>query len=59
MKSDVIREFANPSATYRGAPFWAWNCKLDKDQLLRQIDEYILRPMGILGGPVLESREPG
>ncbi|MFA4945618.1 MAG: hypothetical protein WC789_13080 [Lentisphaeria bacterium] len=29
--------FANPSAEYRGAPFWAWNNKLDRDQLFRQI----------------------
>lgn len=30
--------FKNPSSEYRGCPFWAWNTKLDKDQLLRQID---------------------
>ena len=22
--------FENPSCEYRGTPFWAWNCELDK-----------------------------
>lgn len=39
--------FKNPNSEYRGTPFWAWNCKLDKDELLRQID--IFNEMG-LGG---------
>ena len=39
--------FKNPTAEYRGTPFWAWNCDLDKDELLRQID--IFKEMG-LGG---------
>ena len=39
--------FANPTAEYRGTPFWSWNCKLDKQQLLRQIDCF--KQMG-LGG---------
>ena len=25
--------FKNPTAEYRGTPFWAWNCKLSKDEL--------------------------
>ncbi len=29
--------FRNPTSEYRGAPFWAWNCKLDGDELVRQI----------------------
>lgn len=32
-----MREFNNPSALYRPAPFWSWNDKLDKDELKRQI----------------------
>ncbi|MBQ7010559.1 MAG: hypothetical protein IJN63_02540, partial [Clostridia bacterium] len=36
-----------PTCEYRGTPFWAWNCKLEKDELLRQID--IFKEMG-LGG---------
>lgn len=39
--------FQNPTAEYRGTPFWAWNCELEKDELLRQID--IFKEMG-LGG---------
>lgn len=39
--------FKNPTAEYRGTPFWAWNCKLEKDLLLREIDE--LKEMGMGG----------
>lgn len=39
--------FKNPTAEYRGTPFWAWNSYLQKDELERQID--IFRDMG-LGG---------
>ncbi len=30
--------FQNPTAEYRGTPFWAWNCTLDRDQILRQVE---------------------
>ena len=39
--------FKNPTAEYRGTPFWAWNCDLEEKELLRQID--IFKEMG-LGG---------
>ena len=39
--------FRNPTSEYRGTPFWAWNCKLERDELLRQID--VLREMGFGG----------
>ena len=39
--------FAAPTDEYRGAPFWAWNCKLEKDELLRQAE--ILGQMGFGG----------
>ncbi len=39
--------FKNPTSEYRGTPFWAWNCKLEKEELCRQID--IFKEMG-LGG---------
>lgn len=45
--------FKNPTSEYRGAPFWAWNCKLDKDLLLREIDQ--LKAMG-MGGFHIHSR---
>ena len=47
MNSEMMREFRNPGSIYRGAPFWAWNNKLDADQLCRQID--VFKQMG-LGG---------
>jgi len=39
--------FRHPTSEYRGAPFWAWNCHLEKDELLRQLD--VLREMGFGG----------
>lgn len=39
--------FRAPSAEYRGAPFWAWNNKLQKDELLRQVGMF--REMGFGG----------
>ena len=39
--------FENPTREYRGTPFWAWNCDLERDELLRQID--VFKEMG-LGG---------
>ena len=45
--------FKNPTSEYRGTPFWAWNCKLNKELLTRQI-EY-LKEMGF-GGFHMHSR---
>lgn len=45
--------FADPPAEYRGAPFWAWNGKLKKEELLRQI--HIFKEMG-MGGFFMHSR---
>lgn len=45
--------FQNPTSEYRGAPFWAWNEKLNKEKLLRQI-EY-MKEMGF-GGFHIHSR---
>lgn len=39
--------FINPTAEYRGAPFWAWNTRLERSQLLRQIA--VLKAMGMGG----------
>ena len=46
--------FKNPTSEYRGAPFWAWNCELKKDELLWQIEQ--LKAMG-LGGFHMHSRD--
>lgn len=40
-------KFKNPPSEFRGAPFWSWNCKLEKEELMRQIDVY--REMAIGG----------
>lgn len=45
--------FKNPTSEYRGTPFWAWNCRLEKEVLLKQIEQ--LKEMG-LGGFHMHSR---
>ena len=45
--------FLRPSSEYRGAPLWTWNKKLDREQLLRQIDH--LAEMG-MGGFTIHVR---
>ena len=45
--------FENPPSEYRGTPFWAWNCELDRDELLWQLD--VLKKMG-LGGAHMHVR---
>ena len=50
---DIRAEFKQPGSLYRGKPFWAWNGKLEKDELLRQID--VMRQMGF-GGFFMHSR---
>ena len=39
--------FLDPPGEYRGAPFWAWNSKLEKEDLLWQIEQ--LKKMGFGG----------
>ncbi len=41
--------FQNPGPAWRGKPFWSWNGRLDKDELLRQVD--VMKTMGF-GGDV-------
>ncbi|HOV69365.1 MAG TPA: glycosyl hydrolase, partial [Clostridia bacterium] len=50
---DIEKQFANPPVSFKGAPFWSWNGKLDKKELLRQID--VLQKMG-MGGYFCHSR---
>jgi len=40
-------DFKNPSSEYRATPFWAWNNKLDKEELVWQIEQ--LKKMGFGG----------
>lgn len=45
--------FEKPTAEYRGTPFWSWNTKLEKNELLWQIEQ--LKEMGF-GGFHMHSR---
>jgi hypothetical protein len=45
--------FCNPSSEYRGAPFWAWNCKVSREDVDRILDD--LKKMG-MGGSHLHCR---
>ncbi|MDC7233325.1 MAG: glycosyl hydrolase [Spirochaetales bacterium] len=54
MTHDAFVElFGNPGPEWRGKPFWSWNGKLEKEELLRQID--VMKEMG-LGGYFMHSR---
>ena len=35
-----LSQLKNPPAAFRGAPFWAWNSRLDKKELVRQVGEF-------------------
>ena len=48
-----INLFKNPTSKYRSAPFWAWNTRLEKEELLWQIEEF--KKMGF-GGFHMHSR---
>lgn len=52
-QTKLLREFQSPPADFRAKPFWAWNGKLEEQELLRQID--IMREMGF-GGFFMHSR---
>jgi len=55
MKSASLREaFRNPGAEFRSAPFWAWNGKLERDELVRQIES--MKEQGA-GGFFMHSRD--
>ncbi|MDK1031263.1 MAG: glycosyl hydrolase, partial [Planctomycetia bacterium] len=49
----LVKRFESPGAKYRGKPFWAWNGRLDGDELRRQLR--VIKRMG-LGGAFMHSR---
>lgn len=53
MLKQVLEQFSNPGSEYRGAPFWAWNAKLEPEELRRQIR--FMKEMGF-GGFFMHSR---
>jgi len=46
-------DFKNPGVEWRGKPFWSWNGKLEKEELIRQI--HVMKEMG-MGGFFMHSR---
>ena len=53
MSDAIAREFAFPGSAWRGKPFWAWNGKLEPEELRRQIR--VMRRMG-MGGFFMHAR---
>ena len=49
----MMKNFRSPGPEFRGAPFWAWNSRLDQEELVRQVR--IFKEMG-LGGFFMHSR---
>ena len=53
MIQDILSKLADPPASYRGTPFWAWNAKLDPEEIRTQVRAF--HEMG-LGGFFMHSR---
>jgi hypothetical protein len=47
-------QFLCPSAGYRSLPFWAWNGKMEEDELIRQL--HFIKSIG-MGGAFAHSRD--
>lgn len=52
-KKEFEKMMKDPPEKYRGAPFWSWNGKLDRDRMKEQIDDF--KKMGF-GGFHIHSR---
>ncbi|GAP05235.1 hypothetical protein ATHL_00065 [Anaerolinea thermolimosa] len=50
----IRKDFLTPPATFRGAPFWSWNDRLQVDELVRQVQDMKAHGMG---GFFMHSRE--
>ena len=44
---EILHSFAYPGAAFRGKPFWSWNGELEKEELLRQVQQRVLEHSGI------------
>ena len=51
--TDFAALFRDPPAVYRGAPFWAWNCRIDRETARQHIGYF--KEMGF-GGFHMHSR---
>ncbi len=55
MSPDTLRDqFSNPPLSFRGAPFWSWNDRLQVSELQRQVRDMQAHGMG---GFFMHSRE--
>lgn len=54
MKQDWWGQFQNPDSFHRSFPFWGWNGKLDKEELIAQVRS--MHEVGI-GGFFIHSRD--
>lgn len=53
-KKELDKElFENPTAEYRGAPFWSWNCEVTKERISKQLAHF--KEMGF-GGVHIHAR---
>ena len=50
----IEQQLKNPDMSFRGIPFWGWNCDLNHERLARQIRE--MKEMGF-GGVTIHPRE--
>ena len=51
--SSLLDLWKTPDASFRGKPFWCWNAKLEKGELMRQLP--VFKEMG-MGGVFMHSR---
>ena len=53
-KKELDKElFENPTAEYRGTPFWSWNCEVTKERISKQLAHF--KEMGF-GGTHIHAR---
>lgn len=50
----LIAKLKNPDSSYRSAPFWGWNDRLQPEELVRQLND--MKEKG-MGGAFIHSRE--
>jgi hypothetical protein len=51
--SDFEKQFGQPGIKYGSAPFWSWNEKLEKGEMIRQLNEF---KRGGVGGTFIHAR---
>ena len=54
MHKELREKLKNPDSFYRSFPFWAWNGKLDPEELVRQVR--LMQEAGV-GGFFIHSRD--